>query len=249
MIVKSLTLFVACSLWVSSALAQNLNDQQIAQIKSDFAGKSAADVNAALGRIRPMRVSESDKKILLKDLPLVASTNRVTDRRELARLSARLLAVLTLHDRSGVVELIVFRDSRPIIYNKPGVVVVLSTEVLKLVGDDDAALIGVVAHELAHEYVAMQTLIALRANDQAKLRRLELFCDAIAVATLLNLNLAPAGYAKVLEHICTHSQSATELNDGSGSHPALAVRLKLISEIQAQLEQRSFTKSGWRMSP
>lgn len=232
---KALTLLLAFSLWASSAFAQDLADRQIAEIKADFAGKSLADVNAALARIRPMKVTESDKKVLLQDLPLVTSTNRVSDHRQLDRLAARLRVVLELQDRAGVVDLILFRDPRPIIYNKPGVVVVLSTQVLEIVGNDDAALVGVVAHELAHEYVAILFQNAVKAHDQARLRRLELFCDAIAVTTLLNLKLAPAGYGKALERICTHSQSAAELNDGSGSHPALAVRLKLIGEIQSSL--------------
>ena len=59
---------------------------------------------------------------------------------------------------------------------------------------------------------------------------MELFCDAVAVVSLLTLHLDPACYCKALKRICEHSQAAKWLNDGTGSHPALAVRSKLIDE-------------------
>lgn len=233
---KALALLLACSLWGTSVLAQDQAADQIARVKAEFAGKSFAEINATLASMRPLAFSESDKKMLMRDLPLITDSNRVADRRQLDRLAARLQATLKLYDRAGVIELVVFRDPRPIIYNKPGVVVVLSTEMLKMVGDNDAALVGVVAHELAHEYVAMSMLHALQATDLVKIRQLELFCDAVAVITLLNLQLDPASYSQALTRICAHSKAAASLNDGTGSHPALATRLKLIAEIRALMQ-------------
>jgi predicted Zn-dependent protease len=118
------------------------------------------------------------------------------------------------------------------------VVLVISTEVLKIVGSDDAALIGLVAHELAHEYVAMQMLSALRSGDLSRIRELELFCDAVATVVLFNLGLDPAHYARVLRRIATHSQAAAALNDGSNSHPAIAARLKVISDVSDLLRSQ-----------
>ena len=169
--------------------------------------------------MRPEAVSQTDKSLLMRELPLVNAHNRVEDGRQLVRLYARVETTLELYKRHGIVDLVIFRDSRPIVYSKPGVVLVISTEVLKIVGSDDAALIGLVAHELAHEYVAMQMLSALRSGDLSRIRELELFCDAVATVVLLNLGLDPAHYASVLRRIATHSQAAAALNDGSNSHP------------------------------
>ena len=231
---KPLALLLACSLWAPCVFAQR--EEELARVKASFAGKSLADINSQLASMRPQAVSDSDKKKLLEALPLVTAANRVTDRKRLERLAARLQPAFKLHDRADVEELIVFNDPRPIVYNKPGAVVVLSTEVLKIAGDDDAALVGVVAHELAHEYVAMPMLNALRASDDGKIRELELFCDAVAVVTIVSLRMNPNSYCKVLKRICRHSKAASTLNDGSSSHPSLETRLKLIAGIEALLE-------------
>jgi len=228
---KAFALFLACCLWDTSVFAQTRVAERIAEVKAEFAGKSLSEINSALASIRPAAVKEADKHKLLRNLPLITAANLITDIMELNYLKARLESALRLHDRVGVVELVVFRDPRPIVYNKPGVVVVLSTEVLRIVGNTDAALVGVVSHELAHEYVAMPMLYAVQVQDTLQIQRLELFCDAVAVITLLTLHLDPAGYCKALKQICRHSLAAKSLNDGTGSHPALAVRLKLIDEI------------------
>jgi Zn-dependent protease with chaperone function len=241
---KPLALLLACSLWVPSALAQDKTEEQIARVKANFAGKSLAEINSALASMRPEPFSESDKKKLLEDLPLVTAANRISDRNRLEHLVARLQGALRLHGRAGIVEIIVFNDPRPIVYNKPGVVVVLSTEVLKIVRGDDAALVGVVAHELAHEYVAMRMLYALRASDDFRIRELELFCDAVAVVTLLSLQMNPNSYSEALERICRHSQAAEHLNDGSSSHPSLDARLRLIAGIKATLEPKTARTSN-----
>jgi hypothetical protein len=242
---KPLALLLAGSLWLPCALAQDKTEDQIARVKANFAGKSLADINSALASMRPEAFDESDKKKLLEYLPLVTAGNRISDRKRLECLVARLQSALRLHGRAGIVEILVFNDPRPIVYNKPGVVVVLSTEVLKIVGGDDAAFVGVVAHELAHEYVAMQMLYALRARHNVRIRELELFCDAVAVVTLLSLQMNPTSYSEALERICRHSQAAASLNDGSSSHPSLNARLKLIAGIKALLEPKASPTSNY----
>src|SRR5262249_15266491 len=154
------------------------------------------EINLDLTHLRPNPVSNSDKALLLKDLPPLVVENRVTDTRELCQLSARLAATLNLYHRDHIVELIIIRHGEPIVITKPGVVVVLSTEILKIVGSDDAALVGIVAHELAHEYVALEFLEATQSKNQSRMRELELFCDAVAVIVLLEFGLDPAHYAK-----------------------------------------------------
>jgi hypothetical protein len=222
-----------CIFWLSSTLADFDIASRASRIAALFTAKSLADVHAEITAMRPPAVSASDKQILLRDLPQVTGSTRVTGP-QLDCLAARLQTTLEFHGRAGVVELVLFRDPRPIVFSKPGVVVGLSTEVVKLVGDDDAALVGVVAHELAHEYVAIAKFDARASKDKVKLQELELFCDGVAVVTLLALRLDPARYSTALTKICTHSHAAREMNDGSGTHPALATRLRLIAEIDAR---------------
>jgi Zn-dependent protease with chaperone function len=240
----AIALLLMLSSGMPSASAQNQKQNEIARAESGFTGKSFGEINLLLAAMRPAPVSGADKSLLMRDLPLVADSNKVEGQHQLGRLYARLDPVLKLCGRYGVVDLIVFRNSQPIVYSKPGVVLVISTEVLKIVGNDDAALAGIVAHELAHEYVALQMLGAIRSRDLSKIRELELFCDAVAVVVLLDLGLDPTHYAKALQRIATHSQAATILNDGSNSHPEIEARLKVISDISdlALVGRRSQSK-------
>ena len=242
---KALALLLICSLSGSFSLAQagSEEDHEISRVESWFAGKCLDEVNLALTRLRPSAVSQSDKALLLKDLsPLIGKT-RVTEKRQLRQLYTRLRATMKLYDRDQIVELIIFRHSEPIVISKAGAVIALSTEILKIVGNDDAALIGIVAHELAHEYVALEFLEATQSKNQSRMRELELFCDAVAVIVLIDFGLDPAHYAKALSRIATYSEAATELNNGQNSHPAVNARLRVISDIAAlQMNRTARTK-------
>lgn len=218
---------------------QDQQDREISVVESAFKGKSLAEVNTALSRLRPAAVSLTDKTILLRDLPLVNDDNRIKDQGQIDLLRSRLASTLQFFERDQIVELIIFRHTQPIAYSKPGAVVIISTEILKIVGSDDAALIGIVAHELAHEYVAIGFLEALQSRNLSRIRELELFCDAVAVAVMLNLGFDPAQFAKALRTIATHSEAAAELNSGQNSHPALNARLRVISFISGSLMNRS----------
>lgn len=216
---------------VSYVRGQSQEDLEITRAESLFMGKSLAEVNLALARLRPEPVSESDKAVLLKDLsPIIRNRN---ESGQLRKLQARLANTLKLYGRDRIVDLIVIRHPEPIVISKPGVVLVFSTEVLKIVGADDSALIGVAAHELAHEYVAQEFLKALQSGNLSRMRELELFCDAVAVVILLDQGLDPSRYAKAVQRIATYTEAAAELNNGKNSHPAVDARLRIISNTAA----------------
>ena len=196
--------------------------------------------------MRPAAVSQADKELLMSELPLITSANRIRDQYQLERLRARALPVLKFYERDRIVELIVFKDARPIVYSKPGVMIAISTEVLKIVGPDDAALAGIIAHESAHEYVAMQFLSAVQAQDLERFRELELFCDAVAVVVLLDLGLDPSRYAQIVRRLANHSKAAAILNDGSNSHPAVGARLRLILDITVSLKGSPTDPLKWK---
>jgi len=222
---------------VASVSAQNQKQSEIARVELAFAGKSLDEINSWLTAMRPPAVDPADKLLLMRELPFCTPANRIENPRELDRLRKRLVPVLKLYARDGVVDLVLFRDPRPIVYSRAGVVVAISTEVLKIVGEDDAALAGIIAHELAHEYVALQLLQALQAKDLGKIRELELFCDGVAVVMMLDLGLDPARYGQILETIANHSQAAAVLNNGSNSHPEVAARRRVISDLSARFKK------------
>lgn len=234
-------LFLICSLSTQLSAAQETTEQdrEILRVESRFRGKYLADVRSALNRALPARVTDSDKELLMKNLPAMVHQNRIHDSNQLARLQERLATTLNLYHRNGVVELIIFSHAEPIVLSKAGAVLVFSTELLRIVGSDEAALIGVAAHELAHEYVALEFLEALRAANLSRMREIELFCDAVAAVVLIELGFDPAAYAKVLDKIATHTPAAATLNDGTNSHPAVSSRVKLITNIAALFQRRN----------
>jgi Zn-dependent protease with chaperone function len=236
---KTFALLTACIVGAASTFAQAANEAEIARVESRFVGKSLSQITLALAAMRPDPVSRLDKAIVMRELPMITERNRVASPRQLDRLYARLETTLRFYHRYGVVDLVIFRDPRPIIYSMSGVVLVISTEVLKIVGDDDGALAGMVAHELAHECVAMEMLQAFKTGDLARMRELELFCDAAAVVALLDLDFDPDRYANALKRIASHSPATAFLNDGSISHPAIDARLRLISDISGLLINES----------
>jgi len=213
--------------------------REIAHVESWFKDKSLADVNSSLDRLRPEPVNQFDKTLLIQNLPSLIVQHRVNQNSQLRKLHQRLATTLKVYNRDGIVDLIIFRHSEPIVISNPGVVLAFSSEILRVIGDDDAALIGVAAHELAHEYVALEFLQAIQGNNLSRMRELELFCDAIAVVVLIILRLDPSHYARALRHIATYTNTAAELNDGTKSHPAIEVRLVVISHISAMFSPSS----------
>jgi hypothetical protein len=214
---------------------ENVDAAIIGRVLAPFRNSSIDDIFDYLDKIRVARVSKSDKEVLLRDIPLVTAKTRINDQREIFRVQTRVRAVLALHQRAQTIEFIIFRYEQPVILTKPGVVIAISTRFLDLVGGDDAALSGAVSHEIAHQYVALEIYGALQRGDMARLRELELFCDAIAVASLIALGMDPARYSQLLKKVMSFSPEAVKLNDGHGETPSLATRLKLIGEVQKVL--------------
>lgn len=217
---------------------------EAARVLRLFEGKSAQEVMRDLDGIRPEPVGEGEKRALLADFPHTdARMNKIYRRRE-EQLRPRVEPALKLHRRSAVIELKVFEHQYPVILTKPGAIIAVSLRLLELVGGDDGALIGIISHELAHEYVAMSFYEASRLRQHARLRELELFCDAVAVASLVALNVDPARYAKILQKVVSSSPESMLLNDGSAAMPSLDARLKLIAGLGASLAVTSGARVG-----
>lgn len=65
--------------------------------------------------------------------------------------------VLKLYGRDDVYEIIIFKQSTPIMFSDTGVVIVVSTGLIERAANDDEIL-GYVAHEVAHEYYAQYSI-------------------------------------------------------------------------------------------
>jgi len=200
-----------------------------------FVGRTVDGVFIYLDQIRPAPVKDGDKAFLMRNMSILTGETGVHDPELLQKLRQKIRQTLALHRRIQIVDLYVFRYPYPVAMNKPGAFVALSTTMLNLIGDDDSALIGAVSHELAHEYVASEHFEAVQKHDLAKMRELELFCDAVATASLIAMGLDPSHYASLLERAVNSSPEAAEMNNGQREMPNITLRKRVIAEFTIQL--------------
>lgn len=209
----------------------------VADVVTQFKNHSLSDCVALMDRLRPEAVSKEDKLALkAAGFPLVDSNTEITNSLVLKELYKRTQSVLEFHHRAGIVEFIAFRNSDPVLMSKPGAFIAISTRAIELTKNDDA-LSGVTAHELSHEYFAMQFLDAYNTHNLEKHRKIELLCDAFATVTLIKLKKDPQQYAVALSAIVHNSQSSERLNDGTHEMPTLEARLQVISQVQQLFTQ------------
>jgi len=63
---------------MSPVSARDRSAEQIAQVRAQFAGKSLSEINDELAAMRPAAVVKADQLTLLRDLPLITESNRIT---------------------------------------------------------------------------------------------------------------------------------------------------------------------------
>ena len=134
--------------------------------------------------------------------------------------------MLEYHDRDGKLPVYVVRSEQPKAYVVMRTALIITTKLTLIT--DEAELRGIVAHELAHEYLGEEREQASKSGDEGRLREIELFCDAVAVVTLNEIGDDPASYALALKrmtYIGITAGSATRSE--TKSHPSLDDRVKL----------------------
>ena len=211
------------------------NSAETTFVLNQFRDKTLDDCVQYMDRLRPKRLTAEEKTILKAyGFDLITKDTEITDPTLLNELYRKTQKVLEFHHRAGVVEYLLFNNHDPVLMTKAGAFIAISNRALKIV-KDDVALAGIIAHELSHEYFALQFLNAHNAHDNEKLRIIELMCDALTTITMLKLALNPQKYSDALQRIICHSKASEQLNDGSREMPSLAARLHVISSITTQL--------------
>ena len=148
-----------------------------------------------MDRLRPKALTAEEKKILKAyGFDLINKDTEINDPALLDELYRKTQNVLEFHHRTGIVEYLLFKNRDPVLMTKAGAFIAISNRALKIAKDDEA-LSGIIAHELSHEYFAMQYLQARNAHDCEKLRIIELMCDALGTITMLKLKMNPDKYS------------------------------------------------------
>jgi hypothetical protein len=112
-------------------------------------------------------------------------------------------------------------------------VVLISEPALELL--NAAELQAMAAHEIGHEYVWFEWERARRDADQARLKALELVCDAIAAITLQTIGIDPSILMDGLEAIERFNRQRLGPPRNEKNYPTLAERRAFAHEIQQWL--------------
>ena len=164
-----------------AALSSSLTERALQYF--EMTGKG--DLGEYLKSIRPAAVS-ADRRA-----SLVASIKKEDIVSPSAQRQARLDAVrpiLAYHDRAGI-EVKILRLGLAWAGMLEGSAVVVSEEAVDILTGEE--LQAVVAHELGHEYFAVEYDSARQSKQYDKVKEVELRCDAIAVITMRRLRLSP----------------------------------------------------------
>jgi hypothetical protein len=200
-----------------------------------FAGKSLVAFFSYLDEVRPRTSAAAAKRRheMLTWAVAQATANGQMTADQIRAYQQRLNPVFRLHRRENTLALVVFRSDEPYVMNHANALITVSSRSVELAGSE-AGLAGLVAHEVAHDYLTSSQVINRLDTDERRGREIELVCDGIAVATLLRLGLDPAAYADALSNNILSSAELARLNRSDMLHPPLPSRLKMIRLVSAQ---------------
>jgi hypothetical protein len=170
----------------TSAASELPSDSPAERALQFFAALPMTTIEAVFQSLRPEPISAQHKERALRMLPLEGELVPTTD--EATKLGT-LQRVLIYHKREGVFEVKVVDvpEAAVVLYSRS--IVLVSRPALRLLSALE--LQTVVAHEIGHEYFWDQQLHVRDGRPSNARRELELRCDAIAILTLLKLDLDP----------------------------------------------------------
>jgi hypothetical protein len=229
-------LIIAFTVTVAGQATKNLATDSNANGKREEAlgGAEAAKAIERLGDLSPAAIRERlkqmripayrpgpvlvNKIIQLQELPIVES-------KRVDQLKAAMQPVLDYHLR-GRMPIYVLRSDRPRAYLAERAVIIITTSMTDIASD--AEIRGVIAHELAHEYVWDVQVKARREKDGKLMRECELFCDAVAAFTLKEIGDDPTSYGRILLRMAIFGINyGIAMRKKSDTHPSLDARIKL----------------------
>lgn len=211
------------------------NEDEIKAALRLFADKDLSAFFSYLDSVRPKarRATAKRRQELLRQTIALATASGQITRAQIQEFQERFASILKLHHRENAQALVLFWSDQPSVTNLDGTLIIISSKSVEL-AESEAGLVGLIAHEVAHDYLSSSHIIAQLDTDSRCGREIELVCDGIAVATLLRLGLDPAAYAAALERNILSSPEIHRLNQGDLSYPSLETRLKMIRLVSDQ---------------
>jgi Zn-dependent protease with chaperone function len=222
--VKQITLAAIFVLGLSRAIvAQTVKTTETDNALARLGELSTPALRRRLNEMRPPAYQPGQFLLntIIKRRGLIVVTGEKVD-----RLKAALQPVLAYHQRDGKLPIYVLRSDEAKAMLVDRAALIITTKLMLIASETD--LRGIVAHELAHEYLWEQRHQADIGNDERSLREIELFCDAVAAITLKEIGGDPAEFARALERMTYLGLTAFNvIRSETRTHPSLDARVKL----------------------
>ena len=192
---------------------------------------SRAEIDACLRRIR--RPAYRPGPVLIKEIIDVQNLP-VSGGKRAEQLKAVLQPVLDYHER-GHMPIYILQSEKPKAALVDRAVIIITTRLLTIATEEEIR--GIVAHELAHDYIWDENMKAKREKDVKRMHECELFCDAVAAFTLKQIGDDPASYARILERMTLIGiYVGSSMRHKSPTHPSLDARKRLNKFMSERLD-------------
>lgn len=221
---------------VTGQATKNLsaNNNANAKWEETLGGAEAAKAIARFGDLSSAAMRERLQQMRLPAyLPGPTLVNKIVEAQNLVvasgkrvdKLKAALQPVLDYHGRSQMPIYVLWSD-QPMASLVDRSVIIITNRLM--ISATDEEIRGIVAHELAHEYVWDERSQAKEAKNGKLMRELELFCDVVAAFTLKEIGDDPASYGRILVRITMiGSKTDSVTKSETDTHPSLDTRKKL----------------------
>jgi len=220
-------------LWLAATLLGSLpaiaaaRDTPLEAALHYFTRFDPAGAVAALEQARPPALSVETRRAVLAALPPEGEVRNLSagQRRKLAGIDR----VLALHRPEGTYEIKVVHAVQASLGLHARTVVLISERALDLLDAEEIQALA--AHEIGHDYFWAEYRDARRQRDGARLQKLELLCDGIAVITLRRVGLDPARLISGLERLSWYNAETLGAARNEDDYPGLDVRKKLVRAL------------------
>lgn len=193
------------------------------------------DFDDYLRTIRPAPISIAQKTRLLSMIRQEDIVEPSVERR--VKLDS-LHPILAYHDRTNI-EVKILRLGLAWAGFLEGAAVVISEAAIDVLTVEE--LQGVVAHELGHQYFAIEYAAARQDKQFDTVKEVELRCDAVAIITLKHLGLNPRSLTSGISKI-TKFNEARGVKNNPDMGTSLEERLKFSQAIIELSDKRQATR-------
>lgn len=237
---KQITLAVIFVLELSTTIAgQTIKTTETERALARLGNLAPDAVSRRLSELRPP--ANQTGHVLLNEI-IKQQKLKVMAGEWVERLKATLQPVLAYHKRDDKLAILVVLSEQPRAYVAVRAALIITTKLTLITSG--AELRGIIAHELAHQYLWEERERAFKDEDKSSLWEIELFCDAVAAITLKAIGDDPSCYAQALARmgyfgVTTGSTTRSETK----THPSLDVRIRLNRWLCQQLGQAAVTLS------